>query len=118
MSVPIQEAAEALSPFLSEGVDAAVRDLGAQTGSRFSSAALSLIDKLRNLLKGPTPDVAEVEQALRKGLADGVVSPAEIRGLVSMQNSGHDSWSISVGGDIKGRNVNIGNTFYEGDHEE
>jgi len=116
MSVPIQEAAEALAPLLSTGADAAVRELAAKAGSGLSDAAIRLIDKVRPLLKSPAPDVAEVERALRAGLADGDISPFDVEALVSMQSSGRDSLSIRVG-DITADTVNIGNTVHERNHE-
>jgi hypothetical protein len=117
MSVPIQEAAEALAPLLSAGADAAVRELAGKAGSGLSDAAVRLIGKIRPLLKSSAPDVAEIEQALRAGLADGIVSSLDIEALVSMQSSGRDSLSIRVGNVKAGHDVNIGNTVHERNHE-
>jgi|GEM_PF-4937652 len=117
MSVPIHEAAEALAPLLSAGGDAAVRELAGKAGSGLSDAAMHLIGKIRPFLKSPTPDVAEVGQALQAGLADGAVSPRDIEALVSMQNSGRGSVSIRVGNVKAGRDVKIGNTVHERNHE-
>jgi hypothetical protein len=113
MSVPIQEAAEALVPLLSAGADVAARELAGQAGSSFSRAALRLIGKIRDTLKSPNPDVAEVENALRTGLADGTVSASEIQAVVSVQRSDGDIWNVSAG-----RDANIKNTLHvEGDYE-
>ena len=113
MSVPIQEAAEALVPLLSTGADVAVRELAGQAGSKVSRAALRLIEKIRGSLKSPAPDLAEVEEALQKGLASGIVSASEIQAFVSLQGSGRDTWNISAG-----RDVNIKNKLrVEGDYE-
>jgi hypothetical protein len=118
MSVPIQEAAEALVPLLSAGGDVAARELGRQAGSGFSRAVGRLVGKLRGSLKEPAPDVAQVEEALRKGLADGTIAVEDIQAVVALQASGRDSWNLG-GSDISaGRDVNIGTSLHvEGDYE-
>lgn len=117
MSVPIHEAAEALAPFLTTGADSAMRELAGRAGSGLSRAAIRLIGKIQPLLTGSAPEVSEIEQALRAGLAEGAVSPLEVEAIVSMQNSGRDSLSIKVGDVEAGGNVNIGNTVHMRDHD-
>ncbi len=117
MSVPIQEAAEALAPLIAVGADTAARELAGRAGSGLSDAAIRLIGKVRPFLKSPAPDVAEVERALRAGLVEGAISPFDVEALVSMQSSGRDSLNIRTGNVEAGNDVNIGNTVHERNHE-
>lgn len=105
MTVPIHEAAEALTPLLAAGLDDAAGEVAGQ-------GALRLIDKLRTKLGGSKPEVAEVEDALRVGLADGTISAEEVQAFLAVQSSGRDSWT--VGKVEAGRDANVGNTFHIG----
>ena len=105
MTVPIQEAAEALAPLLAAGLDDAAGEVVGQ-------GAMRLFDKVRGALKKSNPGVAEVEEVLRTGLADGTISADEVRGFLAAQRSGRDSWT--VGNVEAGRDANVGNTFLIG----
>lgn len=83
MSVPVQEAAQALAPLLSAGVDAASRELAGETGSSFAKAALQVIGTLRGSARKPKPEVKDIEDSLRAGLADGTVTGAQVQTLVT-----------------------------------
>lgn len=105
MSVPVQEAAQALVPLLSAGVDVASRELAGETGSSFAKAALQVIAKLRSSASKPKPDVKEIEGALRTGLADGSVTEAQVRTLVTE--------NISAGKNVYMHNIfNIERDFH------
>ena len=104
MSAPVQEAAQALAPLLSNGADVAARELAGQAGSAFARAALQLISKLRSSLKSTEPDQAEIEDALRTGLAESKIADTEVMALVTTFRAGRDQWNVKAG-----RDVNIGN---------
>ena len=94
MSVPVQEAAEALAPFLAAGGDAAMREIAKQTGTAAHKAAVRVIKAIRGSLKGGSPCPEEIENALRAGLADGTVDEAEIRTLAASINVSGDTIQI------------------------
>ncbi len=109
MSVPIQEAAEALLPLLSTGGDAALRQLAQGAGKTVAEAASRLVERIRRSLGSGKPGLGEVEGALRSGLDDGSLDEADVRILASVVSIGGDQvnvrGSVTIGGSVYSRNT-------------
>jgi hypothetical protein len=109
MVIPVQEAAAALLPLLSAGGEAALGRLAKQAGETVAEAASRLAQKLRRSIRHDDPDLAEVEAALRSGLADGSLTESDVRIVASVTSIAGDQTSVggnvTIGGSVYSRNV-------------
>jgi hypothetical protein len=111
MSVPVQEAAAVLTPLLSVGADAALRELASQAGSTISKPATRVIEKIGKYLPGANPSRGEVERALESGLASGAISGNEVTLIAESQQAGRDIVNNRAKTIFSGNTFNVSGNF-------
>ena len=115
MSDVVQEAAQAVLPFVGAGASAAAQGLAKQAGASLSDGTLRILERIRGRLVGhpanklDEPDVAE---ALRQALSAGEVTEHELRLLVSEVNRVEISHTVNVT-QTAGKNIIVGDITTE-----
>lgn len=97
MSVPVQDAAEALVPFFAAGADAALGELARKAGSSLSETALHALERIRARFSGQEVNAAGVETALADALADGSLSDDDIGRIAELKSVIHKTYALQVG---------------------
>ena len=95
MSELITSAAQALLPFVAGGAGAVAVGSAEEAGADLYRAATAILAKLRHRLLGE--DVKQVEAALSQAMAEGLVTPEELRRLREAADAVRGSATINVG---------------------
>ncbi len=79
----IQQAAQAILPFLGAGAGAAAHGFAEQTGASLSDKSLRVVDRVKQRLTPPEFSVPSVGEAIAVAVQEGAVDEADLSALVA-----------------------------------
>jgi hypothetical protein len=77
MADPMLEVAQAVTPLLAVGVDAALSEIRRQADAAAAAAVRKVLEQIRSSV-GTSPSEREAADALRGGIADGSLTQADL----------------------------------------
>jgi hypothetical protein len=107
MSDVVQEAAQAVLPFLGAGAGAVAHGFAEETGARLSERTLHVIGWLRRRVGGVGVDGPRVSKVVQEALGAGVVTEQDLRVLVTEVGRVHAAQQATaiVNGDQHARTI-------------
>ncbi len=79
----VQQAAQAILPFLGAGAGAAAHGFAEQTGASLSDKSLRVVDRVKRRITPPELSVPSVSEAIAVAVQEGAVDEADLSALIA-----------------------------------